>query len=187
VSESSIEIITPSPQDADAIATVLYRASAAAYTGIFPAESLWTLEQTAASCGRLLADPAASVRAAVYGSPSARQWLGVSAVLVPGDRAGEAELRRLYVIPEQWGRGVGSSLHDAALRLAQQAGATTAWLWVLEQNDRARAFYEHRGWRLATGEGTHVHDGVVEVRYQYLLGETGRSPIRDARRDAGLV
>jgi hypothetical protein len=36
VPEPTIDIITPSPQDADAIATVLYQAAAAAYTSIVP-------------------------------------------------------------------------------------------------------------------------------------------------------
>jgi GNAT superfamily N-acetyltransferase len=175
VSDPQIEIITPSPQDADALATVLYRASAAAYTGIFPPGVLWTLEQTVASCRAHFSDPTAIVLAAVSGDPPAREWLGVAVVLVPGARLGDAELRRMYVLPERWGQGVGSRLLDAVLRRAQRAGATTAWLSVLEKNDRARTFYEHRGWRPADDEGTHAHDGVVEVRYQYALAraETG--------------
>jgi GNAT superfamily N-acetyltransferase len=164
-----IEIITPAPQDAEAIAGVLYRASAAAYTGIFPPDALWTLERTVASCRGHFDDPTATVLAAVSGNPQAREWLGVSVVLVPGARQGDAELRRLYVIPERWSQGVGSRLLDAALRQAQRAGATTASLWVLEKNNQARTFYERRGWRLAASEGTHAHDGVVEVRYQCSL------------------
>jgi GNAT superfamily N-acetyltransferase len=176
VPEPPIEITTPSARDAKAIATVLYRASAAAYTGIVPPGFLWTLEQTVASCARLLNDPAATVLAAVSGHPPARQWLGVSAVLVPAARPRDAELRRLYVIPERWGQGVGSRLLDAALQRAQHAGATTIWLSVGEKNNRARTFYERRGWCLTAGEGTHDHDGVVEVRYRYALGQTARSP-----------
>jgi hypothetical protein len=48
-------------------------------------------------------------------------------------------------------------------------------LSVLEKNSQARTFYEHRGWRLATSEGMHDHDGVVEVRYQYAPGKTTSS------------
>jgi GNAT superfamily N-acetyltransferase len=171
VSEPQVELVTPSPQDVDAIATVLYRASAAGYTGIVPPGFLWTLEETAASCRRLISDPTAIVLAAVSGNPPTRQWVGVAAILVPAARPSDAELRRLYVTPERWGQGVGSRLLDAALQQAQRAGATTAWLWVLDKNNQARTFYEHRGWRLATSEGTHAHDGVVEVRYHYALGQ----------------
>jgi diamine N-acetyltransferase len=59
-------------------------------------------------------------------------------------------LKNLFVLPEEWGRGAGSALHDEAVRLlrAKDAGAR---LWVLEENERARRFYERRGW---------VFDGV---------------------------
>ena len=102
--ELSTEIIPPSAQDAEAIATVLYRASAAGYTGIVPPGFLWTLEQTVASCRRLFNDPAATVLAAVSANSPAREWLGVSVVLMPGADPGDAQLRRLYVIPERWAK-----------------------------------------------------------------------------------
>jgi tRNA dimethylallyltransferase len=56
-------------------------------------------------------------------------------------------LNGLYVVPEEWGNGVADRLHDEALRALAAAGATTAHLWVLEDNRRARRFYERRGWR----------------------------------------
>jgi GNAT superfamily N-acetyltransferase len=170
VSEARIEIITPAPQDAEALATVIYRASAAAYTSIFPADALWTFEQTVASCRNLFHDPTAFAFAAVSGDPPAREWLGMSVVLVPDAPRGDAELRRLYVIPERWGQGVGGRLLDAAIRGAERAGAAVAWLSVLEKNIRARSFYENRGWRLAAGEDAYAHDGVTEVRYSHALG-----------------
>jgi tRNA dimethylallyltransferase len=56
-------------------------------------------------------------------------------------------LNGLYVVPEEWGNGVADRLHDEALRALAAAGAATAHLWVLEDNRRARRFYERRGWR----------------------------------------
>ena len=56
-------------------------------------------------------------------------------------------LDALYVIPDDWRRGIGSVLHDAALdELRTQSDE--ARLWVLEGNDVARRFYERRGWHL---------------------------------------
>ena len=55
-------------------------------------------------------------------------------------------LDALYVVPEEWGRGVGSALHDRAVE-ALRAQSGEARLWVLEANALARGFYERRGWR----------------------------------------
>lgn len=55
-------------------------------------------------------------------------------------------LRNLFVVPAEWGRGVGGALHDEAVALLRRHGAE-ARLWVLEENARARRFYESRGWR----------------------------------------
>ena len=55
-------------------------------------------------------------------------------------------LRNLFVLPAAWGQGAGAALHDDAVALLRRHGVG-AHLWVLEQNTRARRFYEHRGWR----------------------------------------
>jgi GNAT superfamily N-acetyltransferase len=56
-------------------------------------------------------------------------------------------LNALYVLPDEWGTGIGSGLHDEAVEALRRLGPE-ARLWVLEQNARARRFYEQRGWRL---------------------------------------
>jgi GNAT superfamily N-acetyltransferase len=55
-------------------------------------------------------------------------------------------LHGLYVVPEEWGSGVAAELHDAALEVLGDCPEVR--LWTLEQNHRARRFYEGRGWRL---------------------------------------
>jgi GNAT superfamily N-acetyltransferase len=54
-------------------------------------------------------------------------------------------LHGLYVRPEAWGTGAAVALHDAAL--AALPDCPEVKLWVLEENRRARRFYEQRGWR----------------------------------------
>ena len=53
-------------------------------------------------------------------------------------------LNGLYVRPEAWGTGVAARLHERALAAL---GLGIARLWVLQENHRARRFYERRGWR----------------------------------------
>lgn len=57
-------------------------------------------------------------------------------------------LRNLYVLPEQQGTGLGSTLHDHALERLRDLGFDEAKLWTLEGNHGARRFYERRGWSL---------------------------------------
>ena len=57
-------------------------------------------------------------------------------------------LASLFVLPDAQGTGVGSALHDAALAAQPALGAGVCRLWVLEENNQARAFYEHRSWQL---------------------------------------
>jgi GNAT superfamily N-acetyltransferase len=61
---------------------------------------------------------------------------------------GHGVLQTLYVLPELWSRGVGSTLHDLALDRLRQTNVHEARLWTLTENHRARAFYEKRGWSL---------------------------------------
>jgi GNAT superfamily N-acetyltransferase len=53
----------------------------------------------------------------------------------------------LYVVPEQWGQGVADVLYERALERLRAFGADRCHLWVLEENRRARRFYEKWRWR----------------------------------------
>lgn len=56
-------------------------------------------------------------------------------------------LEGLYVVPERWGTGLAGELHDRALEVVRGLGSQRCHLWVLEDNARARRFYERRAWR----------------------------------------
>ena len=86
------------------------------------------------------------------------------------DEPDVGQIHRLYVAPETWGLGIGTRLHDEALTLLADRGFTTAGLWVLERNDRARRMYERRGWHRAVGATKEWPElGVFEVRYEKHL------------------
>ena len=50
-----------------------------------------------------------------------------------------------------WGSGLAGAAHAEVLDLWRAEGYQRGWLRVLEQNHRARRFYERRGWQ-PTGE-----------------------------------
>ena len=88
------------------------------------------------------------------------------------DTAGEAELYAIYVLPETWGSGAGPALMAAAVAALRTSGFATASLWVLEDNPRARRFYEREGWARDGGrrEEEFLDTTVTEVSYRITLG-----------------
>lgn len=81
------------------------------------------------------------------------------------------QIRRLYVAPEYWGKGVGTSLLQWAERLLRSRGFQRATLWVLAGSDQVRRFYEARGYR-PTGASKMMTPAVPleGVRYWKELG-----------------
>jgi GNAT superfamily N-acetyltransferase len=94
----------------------------------------------------------------------------VGCVAASVDEGGEGEVVGLYVDPSWWGQGLGVHLLEAVLEDLRGGGATSARLWVLERNTRARGMYERRGWQAdgATRSVSTVGD-VIELRYRLAL------------------
>jgi GNAT superfamily N-acetyltransferase len=93
-----------------------------------------------------------------------RRWEAFSGEVLIAEEDGRAVgfvayegevLSALYVLPDRWGRGTGGRLLDLA-------GAVSS-LWVLEDNEQGRRFYEHRGW--SPDGAARGAFGVRELRY----------------------
>ena len=157
--------------DADALASVHRETVTFAYAGIFPPESkppslVSLVEEWRAS----FEDP---TFAAFLLEESGRAVGTVGIRSDPGP-PGCGQLRKLHVLPDRWGSGLGSMLHDTAIEAMQGRSYARAGLWVLEANDRARSFYERRGWRLDPGRTLQLHgQGTLELRYELVLGRGG--------------
>lgn len=82
---------------------------------------------------------------------------------------GWGEIVSIYLLPEQIGKGCGRALMDAALAALKAQGYEKVFLWVLEENARARKFYERYGFS-AAGDVLDSEIGgkaLREVRYVY--------------------
>lgn len=82
---------------------------------------------------------------------------------------GWGEIISLYLMPEQIGKGRGRALMDVVLAALKEQGYEKVFLWVLEENDRARMFYERYGFT-AAGDVFESDIGgktLREVRYVY--------------------
>lgn len=63
----------------------------------------------------------------------------------PTEDANVGDVKGLYLLPPFQGQGFGRALMDWALEKLKALGCREAILWVLEENQPARAFYAHCG------------------------------------------
>jgi GNAT superfamily N-acetyltransferase len=186
-----IEIRPGSPTDAAGIALVRRDSWHAAYSGIIPAPII----DRATAIGTAAAEPPpyrrtvvaeGGERPAVVGYASFGPERRVPTAFIPAGspngaddggpltadgRAGlVAELYALYVSPAWWSTGTGRALMGHVLTALRADGYPRVILWVLDDNARARRFYERAGF--TPDGGTNVIaglGGVLEVRYTRAL------------------
>jgi ribosomal protein S18 acetylase RimI-like enzyme len=158
--------------DAAAIAEVQVRTWQTAYAHTFGQERLAAidLEARRRNWRRRLSEPAPDWRQLVAEDDDGRV-VAFAAAGDSGDDEATGELYAIYALPETWGSGAGPALMAQALEALRESGYREAVLWVLEDNPRARRFYEREGWALdgARREGEHLGVATAEVRYRIAL------------------
>ena len=99
------------------------------------------------------------------------QIVGFVSVGSSRDPDTDAELFAIYVHPEHWGTGVGRTLIESGEEELRTLGHEEAILWVLDDNPRARRFYELAGWSVdgAAREIRLFGFDISEVRYAKQL------------------
>jgi ribosomal protein S18 acetylase RimI-like enzyme len=152
--------------DAAAVAEVHVRTWQAAYEHVFGSERLASIDHARR---RSLAERSI-VSGGVAVAENEGDVVGFVSVGASTDVEGEGELFAIYVLPEAWGTGAGPALMAAAKELLR-ASYTDATLYVLEDNPRARRFYEREGWALdgVTKADEFLGMAVPEVRYRIRL------------------
>jgi ribosomal protein S18 acetylase RimI-like enzyme len=142
------------PDDADAVAGVHVRAWQAGYAGIMPDEVLSRLNVAAWAQRRRQWRTADDDQPFTTYVAEADDGEAVGFATVGPYREGQdpddldpayGEILAIYVDPACWGAGVGRELLAAARASLAEAGHDTARLWVLEDNARARRFYDRAG------------------------------------------
>jgi ribosomal protein S18 acetylase RimI-like enzyme len=85
---------------------------------------------------------------------------------------GRGELWAFYLHPDVWGSGVADRLIDHAEHRLAAEGFDTAVLWVLDDNPRARRFYERHGWAasgISAAFDQYCAVSVPEIEYRKQL------------------
>ncbi|MEU6663104.1 GNAT family N-acetyltransferase [Streptomyces sp. NPDC046821] len=162
------------PEDAAAVARVYVCSWQSAFAGVVPQPYLDAMDPDREEPGwrRRIAE----TRWPSSGVLVAERKAGVVgfASFGPADEdPAVAEIGTLYALPEVWGTGAGSRLMVATLAALGHAAYRRATLWVLEDNVRARRFYEGSGWG---ADGTAVEDttggaSLNKLRYRHPLGQ----------------
>jgi ribosomal protein S18 acetylase RimI-like enzyme len=127
----------------------------AAFTGLVPQDFLDSMDPAviAASWSESIAVGrsrfyVAATEAGIVG------YAGVGPERDPQAPPNTGELYALFVHPDWWGSGAARQLTDAAVADLHANGCDEVWLWVLEANTRARAFYARYGFN-ETPDRTH--------------------------------
>jgi ribosomal protein S18 acetylase RimI-like enzyme len=157
--------------DVEAIAQVHVDSWRVAYSELIPAEIVqrWSLEQRVRQWRTIIGDAAASSRVQV-GLLNDEVIGFVSAGVSDQPEAGDlAQVFALYVTPRHWRVGAGRQLLAAATEQLRTARFAQAILWVLQDNARARSFYDQAGWQLDGVSQTLGATDIVEVRYRLRL------------------
>ena len=158
--------------DVDAFLTMKVEAWRWAYAGVLPDAHLAALAIDAQAAwwrGRL-SDPGAGDW--VFLAVDRDRVVGVVGAEPSRDEdatPSTGELAMLYLAPDHVGQGLGRALHDRALAALRAASYTRATLWVLEANERGRAFYEHVGWAPDGTRGEHMVECANHPMLRYAI------------------
>jgi GNAT superfamily N-acetyltransferase len=81
------------------------------------------------------------------------------------------ELYAMNLDPDHWGRGIGRVLLRHVTEALTALGYEQAVLWVVPENERARALYDSEGWVADGGVSTEEIFGVTvtDIRYRKRL------------------
>jgi len=164
------------PGDVDALREITVRGWEAAYGHIFSAgfikdlrsptraetrRRMWLERLRAPAASRvfcLVAEHDGAVVGWVHAGPAER------------GSTDTGEVYGIYVDPEAWGSGAGTTMLERATEQLIARGSTTVQLWTLELNQRARAFYARHGWVHDGGRRVRDFGGEKAAEVRYVLG-----------------
>ncbi len=158
------------PEDAGAIAACHVASWQAAYRGLMPdayLDALSVEDRVAQWRGSLEREELRGKRTFVVEAEH-RRLIGCATV-GEDEQPGRGLLLLMYVREEAWRTGVGRALLGAAENALRELGYSAAVLWVLEQNQRARRFYEAAGWRADGERQMHDYGGARLEALRYAI------------------
>lgn len=159
-------------EDFLAVQRVRARSWQAAYAGLVPQQVLDAMGDETGHRERA-ERMAVNVRTRTYlalGGETVLGFVSVGPERQEGAPADVGEVYAVYADPTAWGTGVGRALMTAGLDDLAGHGCRQAWLWVLEGNERAIAFYRRAGFaptgdRILSSVLSATGVGLPELRF----------------------
>lgn len=162
-----IEIRYAEVSDAKILGEIQSQSWRAAYKGIVPEEVLeaFTPEVRREKFEGYLA-AGTSLNALALCGGEAAGWVCFEKCRDEDAPASRGEIWGIYLKPEFWRRGIGAALMQWTIDELKRMGYMSASLWALEDNARARAFYENCGFKFdGTKKEIEIGKKLTEVRY----------------------
>ena len=173
----SLSLRVATAADADLIASIHAASWQATYRGLLPDAFLdrEVVRERAAYWHARLTAPGADRRVVLL-AERAGEPIGFVCVERQPDSPWGVLLDNLHALPAHQGIGAGKLLMRAAEDWAREHGEAQLYLYVLEGNTGAIAFYEHQGWRFSGAEPDHMGGvDITALRYVYRLDAQARS------------
>ena len=169
-----MEVRLATAADAEAVESIRIRGWRTAYRHVFPPADLDALPVDPERWRARLHVPPPGW--STFVALDEGRVVGFASVGPSRDEAGMGELFAIYVDPDAWSTGAGRALIERAEEQLR-AEYDAAYLWVLDDNPRARAFYERAGWTPDGERKAEERFGVraPEVRYRKALRSSSRS------------
>ncbi len=165
-----LEIRYAGLSDAEALGEVHSESWRAAYKGIVPDEVLeaFTSENRAKQIGEMIAkDMECTAIALKDGKAAGFACIGGCRDEDLGEPYGE--VWGIYVKPEYFRSGAGTEILNWSMEELKKRGYKSVSLWVLEQNNRARKFYEKQGFK-HDGTKKEIEAGAKLTVVRYIRG-----------------
>lgn len=83
------------------------------------------------------------------------------------ERVGGAELTAVYVHPDHWRAGVGTALVEEVESALRERGFSQLEVAVFAENDRAKAFFDSRGFEQISEQVADLFSGGTERQFVY--------------------
>ena len=164
-------IIRPAkPEEGAIVARVRVASWRHAYRGIVPDTFLETMDANEAQWNKAAAGKEPGVQLLVCEVDGQIAGFACFGTARPPNHGYSGELYATYFLPEMIGKGFGAATMSAAIEGLRALGHGDMLLWVIENNSRARRFYESFGGsEISNSRQTFSLDGCAlwEVAYGF--------------------